>query len=283
MSINIREPEPPLPGLRTLGHNNGHMPEVAEPEHDEETGEVTETLSERAAKGIEKPKYWRRVEAIDGEGGANYEAAFFDAQSEIDSMVEADASNPAFKSRYATLATLLAAVRPALTKHRLTIKQFPGRIHRLGTEATAKQMFLPVCTKITHVDSGEAETFVYEMPLIKIDPQAIASAMTYARRAALASVFGIATVDDDATAASIRQRIDKDQGADVIDTLLAQIKEAKTVADLKKWYALHREGIEVLSDDKIEKLRTAYTDKTEELKEAEAADPEAAKAGKAKK
>jgi ERF superfamily len=250
---------------------------------DDETGEVIETLSERAVKGIEKPKYWRRVEAIDGEGGPNYEAAFFAAQSEISSMVEADAKNPAFKSRYATLATLLAAVRPALTKHKLTIKQFPGRIHRLGTEATAKQMFLPICTKLTEVSTGEAETFVWEMPLIKVDPQAVSSAATYGKRAAIAGIFGIATVDDDAAASSIRQRIDKDQGADVIDGLIAQIKETKTVADLKRWYALHRDGIEVLSDEKIEKLRIAYGEKQEALQEAEAADPEAAKAGKATK
>jgi hypothetical protein len=255
---------------------------------DDETGEMVEapaeTLSERAIRGIQKPKYWARVEAIDGEGGPNYEAAFFAAQSEISSMVEADAKNPAFKSRYATLATLLAAVRPALTKHKLTIKQFPGRIHRLGTETTAKQMFLPVCTKITEITSGEAETFVFEVPLIKIDPQAIMSAMTYARRGALACVFGIATVDDDATASSIRQRIDKDQGADVIDGLLAQIKEAKTVADLQKWYGQHRDGIELLSEDKVEKLRIAYAEKKAELEEAESlkrdADPEAAKGKK---
>lgn len=282
MSIIIREDEP-LPGLRPA---NGITPEVSEPEHDDETGEVVETLSERAQKGIEKPKYWRRVEAIDGEGGPNYEAAFFAAQSEIDAIIEADATanvTQTIKTKYATLAGLLARIRPVLTKHRLTVKQFPGRIHRLGSEGTAKQMFLPICTKLTHVDTGEAETFVWEMPLIKVDAQAIGSASTYGRRYALACVFGVATVDDDAAAASIRNRIDKEQGADVIDTLIAQIKEAKSVADLVKWLKANREGFEILSDDKVDKIALAYDERKAALQEAEAADPEAAKAGKTKK
>jgi hypothetical protein len=149
-------------------------------EHDPDTGELPEPpLSVKAMNGVAKPKYWNRVEAIEGDGGPDYELAFFGAQSEIDALHEADANNPAFKSKYATLGGLLSRVRPVLIKHRMTIKQFPGRIHRLGIDSGAKQMFLPICTKLTHVDSMQSETFIWEMPLIKCDPQAVGSASTF--------------------------------------------------------------------------------------------------------
>lgn len=250
-------------------------------EHDEETGEVTEPLSVQAVNGVAKPKYWNRVEfrknldAVDGEGGPDFELAFFEAQSEIDAMVGADRSNPAFKSRYATLAGLLERVRPILTKHRITIKQFPGRIHKLGIDSgAAKTMFLPICTKLTHVDSGQAETFIWEMPLIKVDPQAIGSAATYGRRYAIVGIFGIASVDDDAAAATIRNRIDKEQGADVIETLIGQIKAAKDMKALQEWLAKNRDGFEVFSDDKMERLRAAYGERQEALQAAEADGPQ---------
>ncbi len=239
-------------------------------EHEEDAGEAAEPLSIRAMNGVSKPKYWSRVEAIDGEGGPDYELAFFNAQSEIDAMIGADRSNPAFKSRYATLAGLLERVRPILTKYRLTIKQFPGRVHRLGLDSGAKQTFLPICTKLTHVDSGQFEQFVWDMPLIKVDPQAIGSAATYGRRYAIVGIFGIASVDDDAAAATIRNRIDKEQGADVIETLIAQIKAAKDMKALQEWLAKNRDGFEVFSEDKMDRLRTAYGERQEALQTAEA-------------
>lgn len=261
------------------------MSEEPAVEHAPETGEVAAVpLSEQATNGIQRPKYWNRVDAIDGEGGANYELAFFEAQSLIDAMIEADAKNPAFKSRYATLAGLLARVRPVLTLVRLTIKQYPGRIHRLGLDSGTKQTFLPVVTKLTHVDSGEWEAFCWEMPLLKVDPQAIGSASTYAKRFAIAGIFGIATVDDDAAASSIRNSIEKNQGADVIDGLIAQIKEAKTLADLRKWYESHRDGIDLLSEDKVERLRVAYAERVELLqKDEDTQDKTDAPSTKAKK
>lgn len=239
--------------------------------YDAGTGElVDEPLSVQATAAIVKPKYWQRVEAIEGVGGPDYELAFFNAQSEIASMVEANAVNPAFKSRYATLAVLLSTVRPILTKHRLTIKQFPGRIHRLGLDGGVKQTFLPICTKITHVDTGQAEQFTWEMPLLKLDPGAIGSASTFAKRYCISGIFGIATVDDDAAAALIRNNIEKSHGDDVMDSLLLQIKEAKTTTDLVKWLKMNREGIEVFSEEKTDKLRDAYDKRKEALTEAEA-------------
>jgi hypothetical protein len=245
--------------------DNGEVTEVTT----EEASDRPQTLSERASAGIERPEYWRRVEGILGDGGPEYEAAFFAAQSEIEAVIEADASaniTQTVKAKYATLAGLLARVRPILAKHGITIKQFPGRIHRLGTDGN-RQMFLPIITSLTHVKSGQGEAFVWELPLNKVDPQAIGSLSTYGRRYAIAGIFGIATVDDDAAAASIKNKIDREQGADIIDTLIVDINAMKTVADLKKWLSTHREGIEGYTEEKVDKIREAYAAKLRELQD----------------
>jgi hypothetical protein len=244
------------------------MSEIAE--HDADTGEIPELpLSQKAVNGSTPPAYWRHVEAIQGEGGAEYEQAFFAAQGEIEPIIEADAVNPGMRNaKYATLAGLLARVRPVLTKHGLTIKQYPGRIHKLSSD-TAKHLFLPICTTLRHVKSGQSETFVWEMPIVKLDAQALGSAATYGRRYSLVGIFGIASVDDDGAAAAIRSSIEKSQGADIIDTLISQINECKAIADLQKWFKMHREGIEAFSDDKLDRLRDAYAARKEALETAE--------------
>ncbi len=264
---------------------SGQDPEIAEEVPSETQDEVTEplkTLSERAIEGIQPPPYWRRVEAVIGDGGPLYEMAFFNAQAEIPSMIEADKSNSHFKSRYASLAGILERVRPILTKHRLTMKQHVGRIHRLGIDS-GKQMFLPVLTTLTHVDSGQGETFPWEMPIEKATPIAIGSLSTTAKRYSICSIFGIATIDDDAAAATIRNKIESEQSADLLDTLIEQIKTMKTVSDLKKWLKANNDGFEIFSEDRMEKLKLAYEDHRAKLQEIEDAAADKPEGGKAKK
>lgn len=260
--------------------------------HDPDTGEVLEpltdhqevqenshhTLSERASAIITPPPYWRRVEAIMGEGGPQYELAFFNAQCEIDAIIEADKANPHFRSKYASLAGFLARVRPVLQKHRLTIKQYPGRIHRMGVDGT-KQLFMPCMTTLTHVDSGQGESFIWEMPIEKSSPQALASLSTFARRYAIAGIFGIATVDDDAAAATIRNKIENEQTTDLLETLIEQIKATKSLKDLKDWRKKNDEGFEILSEDKMDKLKAAYEKHRSDLADVvETQDPPPAEA-----
>lgn len=246
---------------------------------DEDTGEVTETteeetseasqkLSERAAAGIERPEYWRRVEGVMGDGGPDYELAFFNAQAEIPAMIEADRSNPAFKSRYASLAGILERVRPILTKNRMTIKQHVGRIHRLGIDS-GKQMFLPVLTTLTHVDSGQHQTFPFEMPIEKATPIALSSLNTSGKRSAICSIFGIATVDDDAAATMIRNKIDSEQSAEILDTMLEEIKSKKTTKDLVAWLKANSDNFEGFNEERLNKLKQAYEDHKTKLQDAE--------------
>ena len=97
--------------------------------------------------------------------------------------VSKDATNPHFKSRYATLAACVDAIGPVLNKAGLVVFQLvtgPGKVK----------------TILAHT-SGQYIAGEVELPPIKDDPQAAGSAITYARRYALPAIVGVATDDDD--------------------------------------------------------------------------------------
>lgn len=101
-------------------------------------------------------------------------------------------NNPHFKSKYADIATVIDAVKPALVRHGLFFTQHPEPSER------------GVCIEtMLHHASGESislgKLFV---PANKQDAQGFGSALTYARRYALVTAFGVPTEDDDGNAAS---------------------------------------------------------------------------------
>jgi ERF superfamily len=96
------------------------------------------------------------------------------------------ANNPYFKSKYAPLDAIIEATRPVLRKHGLAVMQQP-----LFMEGTAG-----VETTILH-SGGYSTTTTLLLPLKDQSPQGVGSAITYARRYALAAVLGIASEDDD--------------------------------------------------------------------------------------
>lgn len=109
--------------------------------------------------------------------------------------VHLDATNPHFRSKYASLGGVVAAVRPALTKHGLVVTQLPG--------VTPDGPVLE--TRLIHAESGEALSSHMPLTADKPGPQAQGSALTYARRYALLSVLGlVGDEDDDANAAQPR-------------------------------------------------------------------------------
>jgi hypothetical protein len=100
--------------------------------------------------------------------------------------------NPAFKgSKYADLGAIIDAVKEPFCTNGLSYSQFP--IFRDG--------FVGVETMLMHV-SGEWMCSELLLPMVKQDPQAAGSAITYARRYSLQSIAGIPSEDDDGNAAS---------------------------------------------------------------------------------
>ncbi len=113
------------------------------------------------------------------------------AQGEIDN-VKKGKLNPHFKSAYADLASVWDAIRDELTKNGLSVLQLP-------TAAPAGQVGLR--TILTH-SSGQSIEDTFFMPVKDAtNPQAVGSAITYAKRYALMGIAGIAPEDDDANAA----------------------------------------------------------------------------------
>ena len=116
------------------------------------------------------------------------------AQAEIVGAKK-DSENPHFRSRYADLASVRDACVGPLTKHGLSVLQFP-RLVGLGDGAWAVELE----TTLLHT-SGQWMTDTLAVPVTKVDAQGVGSAITYARRYALAAVTGVAPEDDDANAA----------------------------------------------------------------------------------
>jgi hypothetical protein len=98
-----------------------------------------------------------------------------------------DATNPHFKSKYATLASVREAVTPSLTKHGLSVVQL---FEPHGFEGVC------IITVLMH-SSGEWIQSKLVLPVAKKDPQGMGSAISYGRRYQLAAICGIATDDDD--------------------------------------------------------------------------------------
>lgn len=98
--------------------------------------------------------------------------------------------NPFFKSKYADLSAVWDACRGPLTKHGLSVSQIPT------TDG--------VITVLMHT-SGQWISGTLLLKPDKETPQAVGSAITYARRYALAAIVGVATEDDDAESAMDRR------------------------------------------------------------------------------
>lgn len=98
-----------------------------------------------------------------------------------------NSDNPFFKSKYASLDTVLNTVRPILSKYGLSIIQAPS----------GDGEHIIVATTLLH-SSGEWMEFPnLVLKADKATAQGAGSAITYARRYALSAILGISSEDDD--------------------------------------------------------------------------------------
>jgi hypothetical protein len=119
-------------------------------------------------------------------------SALCDAQKEL-SNVARDAENPYFSSKYATLASVVDAVRGTLADHGLIVMQWPtNTVHGVG-----------VITRVCY-SSGQWMEHTFSAVPKDHGPQASGSVITYLCRYSLCSIFMVAPEDDDAEAATSR-------------------------------------------------------------------------------
>jgi hypothetical protein len=121
---------------------------------------------------------------------ASLHTAMAAAFGEIEAATKA-ANNPHYKTKYADIGAVIDAIKPALIKHGLFFTQHPQPSEDGVTVET-----------VLHHASGESLSLgsLY-LPASKRDAQGFGSALTYARRYALQTAFGVPTEDDDGNAA----------------------------------------------------------------------------------
>ncbi len=132
-------------------------------------------------------------------------AALAEAQHEIQAAIK-DKENPFFRSKYADLASVMAAAKEAIHNHCMAVTQFTGTtddgkiilttmlMHTSG-EWISSEFPLEPMVKTTRGKDGE----VIE---VKNNPQDWGSYLTYYRRYTYAALVGVPTADDDGNAAS---------------------------------------------------------------------------------
>lgn len=115
-------------------------------------------------------------------------SALIKAQANIGSAAK-DATNPHFKNKYATLESVIEAVKGPLLTEKITI------VHTQGPEDT-------LVTSLYH-ESGECIQTSSKLILDRQNMQSLGSAQTYAKRYNLTSLLNLPTEDDDGNGASL--------------------------------------------------------------------------------
>lgn len=123
--------------------------------------------------------------SIEKEPRDNLIDALVKAYSEITSA-EFDKVNPHFKSKYASLESVIKAVKPSLVKN--------GILYRQVSKYTENGICIET---IFHGHGAELPTGEIFLPVDKRTAQGFGSALTYARRYSLSLACGIGSEEDD--------------------------------------------------------------------------------------
>ena len=135
-----------------------------------------------------------------GDPRAAWAQAFADAQAELPEIPKSKTAEIPTKNggrysyTYADLSSVLAACRPILNKHGLSVAQSVGGDDR----------HVSVTTRIFHV-GGHFEDFGPTVLPAGADAKGVGSAITYARRYGLCAALGIVPDEDDDGAAASRR------------------------------------------------------------------------------
>jgi hypothetical protein len=148
-----------------------------------------------------------------------------------------DAKNPFFKSNYASLSHILQEVSEPLQSAGLVIAQFPD-----GTG---------LVTMLIHSESGEYISSNYTMPVAKQnDPQAVGSAITYARRYAVSSILSLNVSDDDGNAAAVQPKKQTLQEGAQLDAAIKYMQDGGSITAIEAKYILTTEIRNLLTQTK---------------------------------
>ena len=135
-----------------------------------------------------------------------------------------DGVNPHFKNKYASLSSVIDAVKPALNDAGIVFLQTP---------TPSEDNKLHLTTRLIH-SSGEWIEDTATCPLSKQDPQGYGSALTYLRRYSLASIVGLYQDDDDAQSASMPAKASVDHSK--LANYILGLESANSMNELQTSY-----------------------------------------------
>lgn len=143
-----------------------------------------------------------------------------------------DSTNPHFRNKFASLASVRNAVIPVLARHGIAVSQ----------ELTTTDLGNIACLTVLHHSSGQWMEFgPLIMPSSKQDAQGFGSASTYAKRYSLQSVAGVVgDEDDDAEAAVASNQHDPRPDTSFVDA--ARVNKVVAVFDSIKAKDLDEDG-----------------------------------------
>lgn len=149
--------------------------------------------------------------------------ALVQAQKAI-TFASKDGINPHFKNKYASLSSVIDAIKPALNDAGIVFVQ---------TASPSEDNKLHLTTRLIHT-SGEWIEDVATCPLSKQDAQGFGSCMSYLRRYSLASITGLYQDDDDAQSASMPAKASVDQSK--LANYILGLESANSMNELQTTY-----------------------------------------------
>ncbi len=246
-------------------------------EMDHETGELPfNGVGARAQAAIAANRI-----AIDrekkGVGQTDIQHALEQAVRRMPVWVTTDSSG-AHNVKYASLKAILSVVRPILSEHGIRIRQGCEKSWGADEGGGSKGRLVPVYTDLVHAISGAVERTMVEIPLTRLDPQSMGSAITYGKRYSLIAALGLATdeADDDGARAMPRDITTKASDGAELQALKAEIEEiakaekpkpADKLASLTKWATdpKVKRRMNELPEGELERLRMFFADTREGL------------------
>lgn len=127
--------------------------------------------------------------------------------------VKKDASNPAFRSKYATLQSVIETIEEPLHANGLLLVQ-RLQYDRIGRDGSAGEGTPILITELIHAASGEKlDSHVPVVCKDPLDPQKVGGALTYFRRYSLLALLNLAPEDDDGNVAAQPRPADRQRGS----------------------------------------------------------------------
>lgn len=234
--------------------------------YDQETGELFSNgkIGDRAAEaGVRAKVEMKRMEV--GYGQTRIQHALERAARELPIHIQNSKSGA--RGKYAPGKDIGAVTKPIFDRHGIRCVWRTGHVFRLD-----KDVFIPVACHLIHAESGEIEITELAVPVPRLDPQGIGSAVTYGKRYTLLMATGLWTddaADDDGEGAMPRNLAKSVDDSPLVAALKKEIDKIDNPTDLALWSDEEnkkvRDRLNKLSEAETERLRAYYKARAEKL------------------